>query len=179
MTAYEKHLARMRERYAASAELREKKSLYQKQRRANPEIAERISDSAKRRYASDPSYRYRLDQQRKARLSDPAGLDCFRKYQRDYWRARYNDDPDFRERRQKRKINRRRTLLAELSTAQRGRCAYCREILGDDTHIDHIQPVSRGGSGEKRNFQLTCSGCNLAKNARDPIEFAQSLGMLL
>ncbi len=62
---------------------------------------------------------------------------------------------------------------------QRGRCAYCRDRFGNQFHIDHILALSRGGSNYPHNLQLTCETCNLRKHARDPINFAQSLGMLL
>lgn len=62
---------------------------------------------------------------------------------------------------------------------QNGRCAYCRAPL-QDYEIDHIIPLCRGGSNWPRNLQLTCvSGCNQAKGASDPIEFARTLGLLL
>ena len=34
-------------------------------------------------------------------------------------------------------------------------------------HIDHIQPVSKGGLTEKRNLQTLCSECNMAKFNRE------------
>lgn len=59
-------------------------------------------------------------------------------------------------------------------------CAYCRTGVGAaHFHVDHITPLSRGGSNERRNLQILCKRCNLRKHAHDPIEFAQSLGFLL
>jgi 5-methylcytosine-specific restriction endonuclease McrA len=63
--------------------------------------------------------------------------------------------------------------------AQKGKCACCRDKLGDTYHVDHIQPVSKGGSNRASNIQLLCPPCNLKKAARDPIEHMQSLGFLL
>jgi len=62
---------------------------------------------------------------------------------------------------------------------QKGRCGYCRSHLGGDFHIDHIIPISKGGKHERRNLQALCPACNLAKHAKDPIDFARSLGRLL
>jgi 5-methylcytosine-specific restriction endonuclease McrA len=73
----------------------------------------------------------------------------------------------------------RKEILAELSEIQKGRCAYCREKISGRPHIDHIMPKSLGGSNDRSNLQLTCSTCNLTKNARHPIEFARLLGRLL
>lgn len=63
--------------------------------------------------------------------------------------------------------------------AQRGKCAYCRKKVGKKYHVDHIQPLFRGGTNDRRNIQISCARCNQTKHAKDPIVFAQSLGMLL
>jgi 5-methylcytosine-specific restriction endonuclease McrA len=62
---------------------------------------------------------------------------------------------------------------------QRDRCACCQAFLKGKGHIDHIVPLSRGGSNERRNLQILCRPCNLSKSCRDPIEFMQSRGALL
>ena len=47
------------------------------------------------------------------------------------------------------------------------RCAYCESPLKfQDSHIDHITPVSKGGLGTLSNTVLVCSRCNLAKKAK-------------
>ncbi len=48
-------------------------------------------------------------------------------------------------------------------------CEYC--LLGQDSqeavfHIDHIQPLSRGGTTTLENLALACVGCSLHKAAR-------------
>lgn len=67
----------------------------------------------------------------------------------------------------------------EIRLRQGGKCAYCREKLSGRAHLDHIQPLAAGGSNWPRNLQWLCPPCNMSKNARDPIEFAQSKGLLL
>ncbi len=69
--------------------------------------------------------------------------------------------------------------LVTLFAAQVGRCIYCKDKLGQKYHVDHIVPLSKGGSNDPANLQLLCASCNLSKAARDPIVHAQSLGMLL
>jgi 5-methylcytosine-specific restriction endonuclease McrA len=88
-------------------------------------------------------------------------------------------------------IHRRRALLLsaegshtaqdikEIYAAQKGRCAYCKIKVGDKYHVDHIQPLIKGGSNDKRNLQICCPTCNNRKHAKDPIAFAQELGLLL
>lgn len=68
--------------------------------------------------------------------------------------------------------------IAEIVKLQRGRCAYCKAKL-TRKHNDHIICLARGGSNSRRNIQVTCQPCNLSKGAKDPIDFAQSLGLLI
>lgn len=69
--------------------------------------------------------------------------------------------------------------IQTIRKAQREQCAYCRLKLGDRFHVDHIQPLCRGGTNDRANLQLLCANCNLRKGASDPLVHAQSLGLLL
>lgn len=69
--------------------------------------------------------------------------------------------------------------LKEIFNAQKGRCAYCRASLKAGKHVDHIKPLARGGSNDRANIQYLCPPCNLAKNAKDPIDFARERGLLV
>jgi HNH endonuclease len=49
------------------------------------------------------------------------------------------------------------------------RCEYCKlhsALQGATFHIDHIQPVSAGGTDDSDNLSFTCPTCNLAKSNR-------------
>jgi 5-methylcytosine-specific restriction endonuclease McrA len=69
--------------------------------------------------------------------------------------------------------------IAEILKMQRGKCAYCRIKMGDKYTVDHIIPVAKGGTNDRRNIQLTCMPCNREKWARDPLFHAQMLGRLI
>lgn len=68
--------------------------------------------------------------------------------------------------------------IRDLFTKQKGKCACCVRKLGN-YEIDHITPLSKGGSNERRNLQLLCRYCNRSKHAKHPITFMQSRGFLL
>lgn len=62
---------------------------------------------------------------------------------------------------------------------QKGRCACCKVKLNKSYHVDHVFPLSKGGSNDKHNLQILCQTCNNQKHARHPIEFMQMKGFLL
>lgn len=49
-------------------------------------------------------------------------------------------------------------------------CSYCGRRFAR-IEIDHIQPVSKGGSGEWTNLTAACRRCNNRKSARSLLEF--------
>ena len=60
-----------------------------------------------------------------------------------------------------------RADLERLYSEQEGRCAYCGITIlwgvPRDIHVDHVIPLSRGGSNWPDNLALTCQDCNLSK----------------
>lgn len=68
---------------------------------------------------------------------------------------------------------------AEWFKAQPKVCHWCGVKCAKNAEIDHIIPISRGGEHQLRNLCVACLPCNRSKHAKDPIEFAQSLGKLL
>lgn len=50
-------------------------------------------------------------------------------------------------------------------------CRWCQSDCSSDFHVDHVQPLARGGAHRIDNLCIACPPCNLRKNARDPAEF--------
>ena len=56
--------------------------------------------------------------------------------------------------------------LEILLITQAGRCAYCNVCLYDGYEIDHVIPLSKGGTNWPDNVALACKPCNRAKAAK-------------
>lgn len=50
-----------------------------------------------------------------------------------------------------------------------GRCRRCGSDLSGVWHVDHVQPVSLGGTDDLENLQALCIACNLSKGAKQQI----------
>ena len=58
-----------------------------------------------------------------------------------------------------------------LAESQDWLCAYCEIPLFGEFHVDHMMPLSRGGSDGWENLAITCPMCNMRKSARTAEEF--------
>ena len=57
-------------------------------------------------------------------------------------------------------------------------CQYCGvKFEYDELQIDHVYPLSNGGSGEDWNLATACKCCNAAKGISDPEIFIESKGI--
>jgi len=55
---------------------------------------------------------------------------------------------------------------------QNGQCIYCSTNLNSlNCDLDHIVPLSRGGTNELANFQALCGRCNKEKHAKTHEEY--------
>lgn len=68
--------------------------------------------------------------------------------------------------------------LADWAERQVKKCYWCNVQCEKNYHIDHYQPLARGGSHELDNLVIACPTCNQRKSANDPYEFARSQGRL-
>lgn len=58
----------------------------------------------------------------------------------------------------------RRKFRQEIIARDGEQCAKCGAT--DNLQVDHIYPVSRGGTNDLDNLQLLCGPCNLSKSAK-------------
>ncbi len=68
--------------------------------------------------------------------------------------------------------------IQEQHKRQKGKCYWCGSKLPKRYHIDHVIPLSRGGSNDASNLVIACQKCNLSKHDRLPHEWPRG-GRLL
>ena len=56
--------------------------------------------------------------------------------------------------------------IANIYKSQNGKCRYCNIEVGNKYHIDHVVPLSRGGSNYPDNLVIACHSCNESKGAK-------------
>lgn len=55
----------------------------------------------------------------------------------------------------------------EIYNRDEGQCGLCGKSVDiNDFHLDHIIPLSRGGTHESRNVQIAHAFCNQSKGAK-------------
>ena len=69
--------------------------------------------------------------------------------------------------------------VLSILTRQNFKCVECGIDIRTDYEMDHIVPISRGGSNWPSNLQGLCPTCNRQKSCIDPILFAERKGRLL
>lgn len=153
---------------------------------------ERYAQERRDRYANDSEYRAR-QQAACTSAFDRMGD----KYKLRFWA--YNQSPEMKKRNSRRALdwaktnpvqknaqnnNRRaRKQLApgsfdeadvqRLLSAQRGMCCYCGCTMGGKHTVEHLVPLSRGGTNWPSNLALACSPCNARKGAKTVEEFLE------
>ena len=66
------------------------------------------------------------------------------------------------------------TELAAWAESAEKSCYWCGIQCDESYHIDHYEPLSRGGEHRVENLVISCPTCNMRKSCRDPYEFAQT-----
>ncbi len=65
--------------------------------------------------------------------------------------------------------------LVKMYENQKGSCWYCGAHLFGLYHVEHKQPISRGGLDCRSNIVLACPTCNLRKSSKTAEEFLELL----
>ena len=97
------------------------------------------------------------------------------------WRRRNRNEVNRKARERYQRVGGKvpRRLLPELIEAQAGLCGICGEVLPSritaEIHVDHIIPVSAGGSNERENLQAAHAVCNMRKNDSVPLTATEGL----
>ena len=61
--------------------------------------------------------------------------------------------------------------IQRIYSQQKGRCLYCLNKVSNKYHIDHIVPLSRGGTNSPDNICISCQSCNLSKGSKLLVEW--------
>ena len=69
--------------------------------------------------------------------------------------------------------------ILKILAMQNGKCINCNVIIYRGFHVDHIHPISKGGSNSKENLQCLCAACNRSKYNKLPEVWARENGRLL
>lgn len=167
-------------------------------RRENPEYVKQLKKESKERHPEKAKSRdranYLKNRERyleQARAYFAANRERLNELRREYYRAhneaerkriRKAQDPDFADRVRSQLRNYYASKLAadgshtaddvqRLYKEQGGRCFYCDKSVGTAYHVDHVIPLSRGGSNGPDNLVVACPFCNQSKNDRLPEEW--------
>lgn len=161
-----------REYYEANKDkIRAQKREYRKANR------ERISEREREYYTANKEKRHEYREANRERISEQK-----REYYREYLQTTRGKEV----KRAQNQRRRARKVFAQLGLPfdesaqlkrQRCKCYYCGCKL-DKYHVDHVIPLSRGGSDGAENKVLACPDCNLSKGSKLPSEWAKG-GRLL
>lgn len=69
--------------------------------------------------------------------------------------------------------------ISAINKNQRFACVYCGISTAEKYEVDHIIPLSRGGSDYPENLQILCMRCNRSKHTKTHDEYVQYLELVV
>lgn len=132
------------------------------------------------RCSKDPAYAKAIKQRHWLKLrADPERLARHRAQGRRGWAVAYSRDPmkfiirgqQDRARRVGVPGNFTKADLAEKFREQGGLCLYCGVSVRRKWTVEHITPISRGGTNGPENIAIACPTCNFSKRDKLPHEW--------
>lgn len=137
---------------------------------------ERVREIARQTYRNNP--KHYLKKSKAWRVRNP---ERWKKMQSDWRRANPERISQLNAKRRALDANADGKLtpadVRRITATQKGRCACCKKKRR--LSVDHIIPLSKGGTNWPNNIQMLCRPCNSAKHDIDPITFMQGRGYLL
>ncbi len=144
-----------------------KLELQRKWRTANPEKAKAYCDKWREKnkeHTIEYSRRYRETHREKTRESS-------KQYAKNNPKKRCTNQQNYMARKKNVGGSFTATDIKDLYATQGGRCYYCSVDIEAGYHIDHMFPISRGGTNGPENLALSCAPCNLSKHTKTAEEF--------
>jgi 5-methylcytosine-specific restriction endonuclease McrA len=156
---------------------------------------ERETERSRRNFASNPDYIHRYYRAHRAEILEykKAHPERYHKYyithrERVLERARRYRKENLESVRAKEHRRRARLIAAPgrhtggdiraQMKRQKGRCYYCSKEVGDSYTVEHVIPLSRGGTNDPSNLVIACASCNFSKQNKLPHEWPKG-GRLL
>ena len=127
---------------------------------------------------SQKDYRYNNKEQTKSYRE--ANKEQLTEYHKEYCKANPEKFSNYSRKRRARKMEAEGSvhflLHLDLLKEQDNKCVYCGKDLSEGYHMDHIVPLSKGGTNWPDNLQILCPTCNLVKNGKLPQAYEKSIG---
>jgi 5-methylcytosine-specific restriction endonuclease McrA len=140
---------------------------------------DKYTAKSRKRYAKDPTY-YRIKSQN-WRKNNPERT---KEYGKEWEEKNRHKRKTYKQRRRAAEKGADGKFYPEdilrIFDMQKGKCGICStKKTIEMMHIDHIKPLSKGGSNWPKNLQLLCEKCNKKKSDKDPMDHMRELGKLL